>query len=93
VARYNGDPVGVNEASTAHWLAVSPIPFTSELHVSAIGTGEVVLIDAMGKEVLRQKTATSDTRINTAHLPPGLYLVRYVDGPGDGIATTQVVKM
>ena len=39
-----------------------------------------MLFDVLGKEILRQKTFSSETKINTEKLLPGFYLLNYKEG-------------
>ncbi|MEP7168517.1 MAG: T9SS type A sorting domain-containing protein [Bacteroidota bacterium] len=65
--------VGVNEIATYNSFRVSPNPFTNELIVNS--SGEAILYDVTGKEILRQKTSDGETKINTSFLTPGFYLL------------------
>jgi len=42
--------------------------------------GEMILFDVFGKEILRQKSFASETRIKSEKLLPGVYLLSYVSG-------------
>ena len=72
----------VNDASTtlSMTLTVFPNPFENEF--TAIGTkenGVAIISDAAGKEVLRQKISSSETKIRTEKLLPGFYLLNYLE--------------
>ena len=71
---------GINELSENN-LKVYPNPFSSQLQVKGTGAnGELVLFDILGKDILRQKTYSSETTINTENLSPGIYLLSYLNG-------------
>lgn len=59
-------------------IQISPNPFTTSLTIKGTTQkGELIIFDVTGKEILRAKTFDAETKINTAHLTPGFYLVRY----------------
>lgn len=61
--------------------SVFPNPFVNELKIySTKENGEVALYDLMGKEILRQRTFTGETKINTVNISAGYYLLNYNDG-------------
>jgi hypothetical protein len=60
-----------------NFISVFPNPFTTDLVVNGItAPGDVLLFDLTGKEIVRQKTFISETRINTENLLPGIYFLR-----------------
>ncbi len=62
-------------------LIVSPNPFSNELSINGTkSSGEMVLFDAMGKELMRQKTFDVQTKIITENLLNGVYFLTYRDG-------------
>lgn len=81
VARYNGDsPLGINEITTNRLLIVSPNPFTNELSIK--GTKEkkdIIIVNLIGEEILKQKTSEGETKLNTENVSPGFYLLYYSD--------------
>lgn len=82
-------------------IQISPNPFTDELRVISnqfpnktgqVGDkAEIKIFDITGKEILHQKTSAAETKINTAHLAPGFYVVNYKEG--DKSMNMKVVKM
>ncbi len=72
-------------------LKVFPNPFTDELIIRSAGLGEIKIYDITGKEILYTKTSSAETKINTAHLTPGFYIVNYKEG--DKSVNKKMVKM
>ncbi len=59
-------------------LKISPNPFTTEFVLTGTAAkGELILFDILGNEILRQQTISSETKINTEKLLPGVYLLRF----------------
>ena len=68
---------GINSALQLSGSAsVFPNPFTSELFLNSNETGDVVLYDVAGKEILRYHTSEAKTRLRTETIAAGFYLVR-----------------
>ena len=68
----------INNFSADARFKVYPNPFTSELIIT--GTKEntnLIIFDPAGKEIIRQKTVDTESKINTALLKPGLYFLNY----------------
>lgn len=61
--------------------AVHPVPFSDELVVhGTTANGELLLVDATGRVVLRVRTTEGLTRLNTAALAPGAFVLHLRDG-------------
>jgi len=72
---------GIKQITAEALFLVSPNPFTNVLFIKGTKeNGVVVLFDAMGKEMIRQKTFNADSEINTQNLLPGFYLLSYTVG-------------
>ena len=70
-----------------------PVPAHDQLHLSldaASRPRQVQLLDAQGRAVLTQPVAQAEMTLNTAALPPGLYMLRVDYGIG-GPVTRRVV--
>jgi hypothetical protein len=67
--------------STNDAAYVYPNPFTDELKLTTtnVNGGEIILYDAMGKEILKSKISSAETILNTDYLSQGLYLLFYSD--------------
>ncbi|HBH49852.1 MAG TPA: hypothetical protein DDX98_14500 [Bacteroidales bacterium] len=61
-------------------VSVSPMPASNYLYVNIDGEnqGELHLYAFSGKKILTQSANTSETRIDVADLPAGVYFLRYV---------------
>lgn len=95
LGRYHGDgPMALPKASAWLGAAVAPNPFTDELVIAAPPeAGEVALYDALGRCVARLPLAAgATTRLRTAQLPAGSYLLRYAAANRPG-ATMKLVKL
>ena len=71
--------VGIDELITENSFIAYPNPFTNELKLNNIDSGEVVLYDLMGKEMLRQKISDGETKLNAEKISAGFYLLIYTD--------------
>ncbi len=82
----------VNEFSlTSSDVIAYPNPFTNELKINNTNDkGEVILFDISGKEILKQKTLSAETIINSSTIVAGFYLLNYSDGKR--ILNLKVVK-
>lgn len=82
VARYRNDlSVGLPGAAEAAWAAptATPNPFRDELLLAEVPeTGELVVLDALGREVARQSAGPRSVRLDTERWPAGTYLLRYL---------------
>jgi hypothetical protein len=83
IARYDAGPVGVNELNMENEIAAYPNPFTTELLINGTrGKEEVIVYDVLGTEILRQQCSSSQLKINTEKLLPGIYLLAFGKGAG-----------
>ncbi|MCX6291693.1 MAG: PKD domain-containing protein [Bacteroidetes bacterium] len=61
-------------------VSTLPNPFTHEITMKGTtAKGEIFIYDISGKEILRQKTMTDETKINTAFISRGFYLLQYIE--------------
>ena len=61
-------------------LSSFPNPCTSEFTLTGTNeSGEVFLFDALGNEVLRTKSNSNETKVNTGSISPGFYHLRYTE--------------
>lgn len=66
-----------NTVMRAPGATVYPVPFSDELMVPGTSAnGELLLLDATGRAVLRVRTTEGLTRLNTMALAPGPYMLR-----------------
>jgi alpha-tubulin suppressor-like RCC1 family protein len=71
----------VDEIKTPLNISLYPNPTENEFTLSGTkGKGTVVIYDAIGKEVFRNKSEDSKTIINTNKLQPGIFLLTYTEG-------------
>jgi uncharacterized repeat protein (TIGR03803 family) len=71
---------GINENDDIrNSVSIYPNPFTNEIKISNSSIGEIILIDVNGKEILKQKTFTGETKIITENISAGFYLLNYTD--------------
>jgi hypothetical protein len=90
--------VGIPHLSFGDGQGVSsfPNPFSNEIIISresgvrSSETGEIILFDITGKEILRQNIFGDETKINTEKLLPGFYLLNYIDE--NRIANSKLLK-
>ncbi|MBA3649463.1 MAG: T9SS type A sorting domain-containing protein [Chitinophagales bacterium] len=89
VARYNVDSrVGIENTVEESTLNISPNPFGNELLIKGTKEkGEIIISDVLGKEILRQKTFSLETKINTEKLLLGFYVLNYTEGNKTEIMT------
>ncbi|HYV94121.1 MAG TPA: T9SS type A sorting domain-containing protein, partial [Chitinophagales bacterium] len=82
VARYDNEIAnGISENIVDNSSTINPNPFSDEITINTTGDNvEVIIFDATGKEVSREKTFGPETKISTAHLSPGFYFIRFFDG-------------
>jgi hypothetical protein len=72
--------VGINEPTSGNSISVYPNPFKNEISIKGTtGNGSVIIMDITGNELISQKTADTETSINTSKLVQGLYFVRYME--------------
>jgi hypothetical protein len=89
-----GFPVGCPELQVSpRCLTLSPNPVSTLLTVSVpeAESGELVITDCRGREILRQRLAGPTAEVNVARLQAGLYFVRLTSGSRDG--TGKFVKL
>ena len=60
-------------------VSIYPNPFTNEIKISGSSSGEIILFDLNGKEILRQNTFSGETTISTENISAGFYLLNYHD--------------
>lgn len=86
------DMVSVDEMSELQGVSAFPNPFSDELHLTFDTAGEVtvIVLDELGREVMRSSTTTQELTLPTTELPKGYYVVRVI--AEQGTATLEVVK-
>ena len=70
----------INDNISTSFISPFPNPFLNTF--SIIGTSEkglIIIHDLVGKEILRQSTALSETKINLENFSSGIYLLQYSD--------------
>lgn len=73
-------------------LLAYPNPFSDQIQLSGTEVNaELILFDLLGNEIIRQKTSSLVTTINTRNLVPGVYILRYVNGNNRG-GTIKICK-
>ena len=80
-------------AEAAGFLAYpNPAAETLTLRQPAHAAAAVRLLDALGREVLRQPVTAAVTTVAVAALPAGLYAAQWLDGSGRVLASRRVVR-
>ncbi|WP_345124843.1 serine hydrolase [Hymenobacter antarcticus] len=80
-------------AEAAGFLAFpNPATETLTLRQPARTAASVRLLDALGREVVRQFTAGPETSVATATLPPGLYTAQWLDAAGRVLMSRKVAR-
>jgi uncharacterized repeat protein (TIGR03803 family) len=75
-----GLATGINENdNTSISVSIYPNPFTNEIKINSSSSGEIILFDINGKEILRQNSLTGETTISTENISAGFYLLNYHD--------------
>lgn len=79
-------------ATTAAGFALFPNPAATGLTLRQPGQAAAVvrLLDALGREVLRQPVAGAETVVSVAALEPGLYVAQWLDGAGRVLLSRRV---
>lgn len=73
-------PLSVQEQFEAISIVASPNPFSNELEIIGTGaSGQLTIFDTLGKVVYYQKTFSSNTKITTQDLLPGIYFINYFE--------------
>lgn len=80
---------GIAEAE-AQTISIYPNPATDQLHISADGISEVVLMDMQGRIAMKQ-TVNGETTMNIASLARGIYFLQLRDS-NSIVATKKVIK-
>jgi CubicO group peptidase (beta-lactamase class C family) len=77
-------PTATTAAAEAAGFLAFPNPATDILTLRQPDktATSVCLLDALGREVLRQPTASSETSVSVAALAPGLYTAQWLDASG-----------
>ncbi|HKR05093.1 MAG TPA: T9SS type A sorting domain-containing protein [Bacteroidia bacterium] len=88
LARYDAGPMlTINEASVHNTILVYPGPFINELTVAGTKPGgELYIYDLTGREIMKQQTFYSETKVMTSGLLQGMYLLQYVAGKEKKVA-------
>jgi saccharopine dehydrogenase-like NADP-dependent oxidoreductase len=68
-----------DEASQVALFSVSPNPSNDHITIFCEQELEMILLDAQGVEMLRQKLNGTEGEISLSNLPPGLYMLRGTD--------------
>ena len=72
------EATGINNP-TEEMISVYPNPIKDRLMINlrANATGELILSDITGKELIREKVKEENMHLDVAHLQPGIYLLQY----------------
>ncbi|MFI5171833.1 MAG: T9SS type A sorting domain-containing protein [Chitinophagales bacterium] len=72
-------------------ITISPNPFTNEILISNCSlSGEIILFDFTGKEILHVNSFSHQAKLNTENILPGIYLIQYFDNKNT--ETQKIVK-
>lgn len=84
-------PLGIHESTAAASVLVYPNPGSGIFHLVMPDEmeKEMVVTDALGKEILRRKIEASNEQIDLTEAPPGVYLLRIA---GDQPEVVKLVK-
>ncbi len=70
-------PLGVNEnANAIQGITVYPNPASSQVLVTLTNKqvgAQLILVDALGRQVISEKTTQQEVSLNVSHLPAGIY--------------------
>jgi hypothetical protein len=74
--------VGISEiAGNASAISVYPNPFVNEVKIKGTKeNGKAALYDLTGKEILHETTLQGETKLNTAKVAEGFYILHYIEG-------------
>jgi PKD repeat protein len=75
----------INEWTTKDKKLVYPNPFTDELTIEIQQASELVVMDALGRIVLRNAISTGIQVVNTEELPAGIYFIKLQNPNGQEI--------
>lgn len=77
-------------------LLAYPNPFKDELTIEVKSTNisqlQIILIDALGREVLKETLQNERTKINTSNLPQGVYGLNLLSKEGQNIKSIKLIK-
>jgi endonuclease/exonuclease/phosphatase family metal-dependent hydrolase len=82
-------PSGADPASNSFFAGVFPNPFTNQIDVRFTTTvnGSLRLIDCAGRELwIQSLTNETEVQLETASLPPGIYILEMVTAAGEKLA-------
>lgn len=82
--------VGIDEVAKDAAVSLYPNPARQWVVVSAEGMRSVTLVNLMGQEILHQKTASTNERIDIRDLPNGVYFVKVE--LSDSVVVAKLVK-
>jgi uncharacterized repeat protein (TIGR03803 family) len=87
-----GLAIGIDELSLNSQYSISPNPFATHLTLHSITSTQssITLYDYTGKEILRTKSNTEETVLNTEGIAAGFYLLRVESG--EGVKSYKVIK-
>lgn len=93
IAGYQNDvAVGIQSRNAHKTISVYPNPFSGSFTVSGTKAGQTIeLLDALGKEVLTQNAADSETAISVEEIHKGFYYVRIISD--SEVQTIKVVNV
>ncbi|RYD58598.1 MAG: T9SS type A sorting domain-containing protein [Sphingobacteriales bacterium] len=87
-------PSGIGNANgTMNKLLVAPNPATDNINItvpSDWGNGQIVLLNAMGQQVMSQSVSITDVKVDISSLPAGFYTLRAQFG--SHTASQKVIK-
>ncbi len=84
--------VGMDEPARSQGPILFPSPASDVLSISPAGSGELLLMDATGRVVLRSRTSAQVSSFDVSHLAPGLYTFQMLDPHGRPVASGRWVK-
>ena len=75
LAKLSGLTIGINEKQLSREIVMYPNPAKEKIYVKSIGIGEVELVNATGKTMLKQQVEEGINQINVGTLDNGLYIL------------------
>ena len=87
-------PTASAAAAEAAGFRAFPNPATETLVLQQPGraAASVRLLDALGREVLRQPLAGAETSVSVAALAPGLYVAQWLDAGGRVLMSRKIIR-
>ena len=79
------EPIGITEYNQADPVSVYPNPSSNTTMISidksiSVSNGFIILYNALGNQVIKEKISNNSTTISIGNLPKGIYFYKIVNG-------------